>query len=239
MIYLCIKLMVALAFFYSVEPAHADDIYNFSFQKTNSQKKQVSAQKKENSIKAGGQFSVKDQSYKTWELSAGLGTVSGFATPSVYDPNGNGWVSSGLYIQQMYVVAGKWNLSRFFDFHGALGLASGPTEHTSRYIQVQEGADVPDEISSNMESLLKVGFGTTPFHFDFMGYDFLELGWDVSLFMGDKNYLGGNSSVLLWGPRGAINFSRSVALILSQQFEMLKDSGASFDSISAQLAYRW
>ncbi len=224
------------------ENAFAEEIYNYYFQKSQSQK----ISKTKDKLKApapvvksqAGKTPEANEEYKKWELSVGWGTVFGAA--QVYAPLSSGGTvqTTSGYSQNLYVIGGKYNITRFFDAHGALHLPNSDISLDRTMIGFQEESGVA-QAQSTLDFQLMLGMGTTPLHFDFLGFNFLELGWDVSFILGDENYLGGNSSVLVWGPRAAINFSSSVSLLLSIQREIQRSGGSSIGVTSARFAYRF
>ncbi len=236
-LFLCVGLVLSFA-----KWAQAEEIYNFYFQKSQNQKPEAKDAQPQDPIPVvksqAKKKTKKSEDYKKWELSAGWGTV--FGSAQVYAPLSNGGTvqTTSGYSQNLYVLGGKYNITRFFDAHGALHLPNSDIRLDRTMVGFQDESRVA-QAQSTLDFQLMLGMGTTPLHFDFLGFNFLELGWDVSFILGDENYLGGNSSVLVWGPRAAINFSSSVSLLLSIQREIERSGGSSIGVTSARFAYRW
>lgn len=235
MIYLLMKWMVALVFFMSMENAKADDVYNFYFQKSPDQKLDDLMSKRkaseENKIRSQENPEVPKKKYKKWEANLGWGTLAG-SVPAAFPLTNNQYYSGEWnFSQQLYVLGLKYNMSRYFEAQGSMMIPHGPLDQgTNGIVYVDDG-----KTAVNIQ--LMFGVGTTPFHFDLFGLEFMELGWDLSVVLTEEKYLGGKTAALVTGPRMAVNFSKSFAVIFSLQRELDRDS--SIGVSSARLAYRW
>ncbi len=229
--------VVAFGNLYFAGRARADDTYNFYFQKKTENKPKP--QKVVENLK----ISKKKKDLRTWEISLGMGQVEGFA-PVNYDRSNSLKYQSMLnYTQPLYILSGRYFYNRYFGFHGQLNLPRGEIDGIDGqnvYVNDENGEYyVPVNKESSFDFQMLVGADVTPFHFDFLGFTFMEIGIDLSVLLGDENYLGGNSAALMWGPRVSFLFSRSFALTISRQDELQRNLNSSLFLTNLSLNYRF
>lgn len=243
-VYVVLRMLLAISLFFFFEYSHAEDIYNFYFQKKQNKKERVKSEKPASPApvveKIKTQVDVpKSKNHKSWELQLGVGNVSGSMPVSYQGPSTSSgkWGAYHSYIQPMYVLGGKYYFNRYFDVHTNLLLPRGEMSTAATAYNGQEF--VPVNRDSTLDFQLLLGGGVTPFHFDFLGFTFMEIGAHVGFLMGDENYLGGNSVALMWGPRIGFNFSRSFGLNIEARQELTRSGGSDIFQAALNMGYRW
>ncbi len=221
----------------------AEDTYNFYFVKDkNSQsKEQENSEKDQDSLSSKNQTLSKAKKqdvekktkakHRQWVASLGVGSISSQTVGRISDSFSQTDQGYGnkFIIHSVYNLGVRYNWSRYFDFHGNLLLPQGEPRTFSGYYGGED---------NSFDFQLITGLGTTPFHFYFLDFPFLEIGLDASFVFGDPKYTGGNSVALVLGPRVAVNFTRGFSTFLHYQQELF-DSETLYSVGTWGFSYRW
>lgn len=208
--------------------AQAEDTHNFYFQKS-AKPKVIEEEgtlkpiKDPAKVPASGvtKLSKKPKSVdkvydKKWEASFGVGLLR--------SDSANGYYMSNV-TRKTYVFGARYFFSRFFDVNGEFIYDRGQNEYGGR--------------SRTHGPLLKIGGGTTPIHFTFLGYPFWEWGFNFSGLFGSEKYLGGENMLLMIGHSQSFNFTRSLSLTFNLNYEIAQLANPRAATYGLKLAYRW
>ncbi len=158
----------------------------------------------------------KNPEFKKWEGSFGLGVFSG--------GNGrNDYSSSETW--QAYVFGGRYFFNEYFDLNAEMFYPRGSNSY---------GGD-----QQTHGPLFKIGAGTTPIHFTFLGYPFWEWGFDGGVLLGSNRYLDGENMLFFLGFRQSVNFTRSWSLTYNLNVEISRVSNVRAATGGLKMAYRW
>ena len=131
---------------------------------------------------------------------------------------------SGLS-RRTYVFGARYLLSRFFDLNGEFIYDTGANTYGSA--------------AETYGPLLRLGAGTTPIHFTFLGYPFWEWGFEFAGLFGSDKYLAGENMLLMLGHRQSINFTRSISLTFNFNYEIGQWNNSRARTYALKMAYRW
>lgn len=155
-----------------------------------------------------------------WQAKLGIGNVrvqNHFNTPfSAYELS-----------QSTYVLGATYRMSKYFEVNGELHLPNGDAE-------VQDYSIMGNY---NAEPQFSIGLGATPIHLNVFGGEFLAIGIDGGVSVGNKNSYDGSNSYIYLGPRLAMNFSESFSLMYT--FRRNVSGENDFSTAALALAYRW
>jgi hypothetical protein len=237
-----LSLFVALIFSMLCVQAQAEDVYNFYFQKKSKPAiEKIEEVKKEavipeppfdepeplkqNTVQTKVDEVKPVEKDKEWAIRFGIGSMNfgNILQNAVFD--GPSWASVG---QRTYAIGGAYVISRYFEINGELQLPRGESEinYSSMWLN-----STPD-----LDAQLAIGLGVTPLHLKFFGGDFLAIGLDAGVAIGNRN-LNGDSTRTYLGPRLTVNFSEKWSL--SYAYRAGIESGDDFNMSSLAVGYTW
>lgn len=186
--------------------------------------------KQESSISTKVEEPKKERNYRGWSASLGIGSMK-----AEYDGSYGMWPSRESVSQKTYVLGAVYHMSKYFEVNGELHLPNGDTEGdlTSSY----EANNVSMNSGRELRPQGFIGLGVTPIHLKVFGSEFLAIGVDGGVGIGNSNIGEDSSSRVYLGPRLAMNFSDHFSLKYSAKFAVNTDYD--FDTYSLSLVYRW
>ncbi len=245
--------------------AHAEDVYNFYFQKSPKKKAEVEPPQEENSemveevvevdhdvllvpdnwqpaqkrykkvyvkktekvyVSESNEVSTeveepkKKRKERGWSMKLGIGSVNvdqHYNTPY-------GW---GNLQQKTYVVGSSYHMSRYFEVNAELHLPNGDAEEDT----YSYGGNY------NLDPQFTIGLGATPIHLNVFGGEFLAIGVDGGVTVGNRDSYSDSTSRIYLGPRVEMNFGEKFGLIYS--YKNAINSDADFNMHSLALNYRF
>jgi hypothetical protein len=240
-----LSLFVALIFSMLCVQAQAEDVYNFYFQKKSKPAiEKIEEVKKEavipeppfdepeplkqNTVQTKVDEVKPVEKDKEWAIRFGIGSMN---FGNMYRPFGSGAVYQGQLAQRAYAIGGAYVISRYFEINGELQVPRGESE-TDISIWWHNNYDTPD-----LAPQLTIGLGVTPLHLKFFGGDFLAIGVDAGVAIGNPNEISGNSIRSYLGPRLTVNFSEQWSV--SYAYRAGIESGDDFNMSSLAVGYTW
>jgi hypothetical protein len=161
-----------------------------------------------------------DESERAWQVKLGIGSL-------IVDNHFNTPMSSFQLQQRTYGLGAAYHMSRYFEVNGELHLPNGEAEaNGSTFIG-----------NYNADPQLTIGLGATPIHLDVFGREFLAIGIDGGVAIGNESMGMGNSTRVYLGPRLSMNLSDDFSLIYAYRSNVSGDS--EFSTNSFTLAYKW
>lgn len=184
-------------------------------------KKVYVAQEKVSSVSADSdEPRGKKRDGRGWEGKLGIGSV--IAANHFNTPFGGYELT-----QSTYVLGATYHMSKYFEVNSELHLPNGEAEANGNTWYGDYHADPQ----------FSIGLGVTPIHLNVFGGEFLAIGIDGGVTVGNESSLDQSSNRVYLGPRLSMNFSDSFSLVYTHRANISGDSDFSTNSLA--LAYRW
>ncbi len=162
----------------------------------------------------------KDKSGRGWQAKLGIGSVvvgNHFNTP----------FAQYQLTQKTYVLGATYHMSKYFQVNSELHLPNGDAEANGSTIFG----------NYHMDPQFAIGLGATPIHLNVFGGEFLAIGVDGGVAVGNESGLDRSSNRVYLGPRLAMSFSDNFSLIYAYRKNISGEGEFSTNSLA--LAYKW
>ncbi len=155
-----------------------------------------------------------------WQAKLGIGQV-------IVDNHFNTPFGGYELAQKTYVLGATYHMSKYFEVNGELHLPNGEAEADGSIFYGNYHTDPQ----------FSIGLGATPIHLNVFGGEFLAIGVDGGVSVGNEGSLDQSSNRVYLGPRISMNFSESFSMIYAYRENISGDSD--FSTSSFALAYKW
>lgn len=252
---------VFLAFIFVSRTAHAEDVYNFYFQKNKKKEIEVVAEApkaeepvQEEYIEVPHDVLLVPDNWQPANLETKKyyikkpaqqesNTLSTEPEKEKEGRSRQGW--------SMSVGVGTIKIASQVRYYYGLQEVSqdvyavGARYHMSKYFDVNAEVLAPNgdyqhgswgSLGGSLDPQVNIGLGVTPIHLDVFGGEFFEIGFDGGVSMGNRDYLNDSNTVYL-GPRVSLNIGDHFKVTYAVKLDM--DSSTEYTMNTLSVGYAW